>query len=253
MLRAIIFDAYGTLFDVYSVGARAEQWFPGHGVALAQLWRTRQIDYSRLISLSDPHSPEGSRYYKPFREVTRDALQYAAACLRLRLSAEQEQQLMTEYACLPAFSESLPVLTALHPLGMPLAILSNGDSDMLATTIRSAGMTGLFSHVLSACQVRRFKTAPEVYQLGVQALDMPAKDILFVSSNGWDVACAGWFGYTTLWVNRDGQPVEVLAGPPTHTGSNLRDVSTVLKQHGSAESLFSDGWFASDSIFPQTA
>jgi 2-haloacid dehalogenase len=103
-------------------------------------------------------------------------------------------------------------------------ILSNGDPDMLAVAVKSAGFTGLVDPVLSVHDIRRFKTDPAAYALGPQALGLPAKDILFVSSNGWDAIGATWYGYTTLWVNRTGAPLEQLDTEPTRTGSSLREV-----------------------------
>ncbi len=217
---AVLFDAYGTLFDVYSVGLLAEQLFPGHGERLAVLWRDRQIDYTRLVSMSSPHG----EHYRPFWDLTRDALGHAAERLGLGLSDEAEAQLMNQYRHLSAFPENLDVLRALKDRGIPTGILSNGDPDMLAVAVRSAGFADLIDPVLSVHSTRRFKTDPAAYALGPKALARPARDILFVSSNGWDAIGATWFGFTTLWVNRAGLPLERLGTRPTATGTSLRDV-----------------------------
>jgi 2-haloacid dehalogenase len=214
--RAVLFDAYGTLFDVYSVGLRAEQLFPGHGERLALLWREKQIDYTRLLTMSGR--------YKPFWEVTRAGLRYAAARLSLTLDDAAEEQLMNQYRHLSAFPENREVLVELNRRGIVAGILSNGDPQMLGVAVKSAGLTELLTHVLSVHGVQRFKTDPAAYALGPQALKMPATDILFVSSNGWDAIGATWFGYTTLWVNRAGLPLEQLDTAPSRTGSSLRDV-----------------------------
>ena len=214
--RAVLFDAYGTLFDVYSVGLLAEQLFPGFGERLAQLWRDKQIDYTRLLTLSGR--------YKPFWDLTRDGLRYAAARLRLPLDGVAEERLMNQYRHLSAFPENSAVLAELKQRGITTGILSNGDPQMLGVAVKSAGIDGLLIHLLSAHSVRRFKTDPAAYALGPQALNLPAQDILFVSSNGWDAIGATWFGYTTLWVNRSGLPLEALDTLPTRTGSSLRDV-----------------------------
>jgi 2-haloacid dehalogenase len=214
--RAVLFDAYGTLFDVYSVGLLAEQLFPGFGERLAQLWRDKQIDYTRLLTLSGR--------YKPFWDLTRDGLRYAAARLRLPLDGVAEEQLMNQYRHLSAFPENTAVLAELQQRGITTGILSNGDPEMLGVAVKSAGIAGMLNHLLSVHSVRRFKTDPAAYALGPQALNLPAQDILFVSSNGWDAIGATWFGYTTLWVNRAGLPLEVLDTQPTRTGSSLRDV-----------------------------
>ena len=218
--RAVLFDAYGTLFDVYSVATLAEQLFPGHGDALAALWRDKQIDYTRLVTLSQAAGAP----YRPFWDLTRAGLRYAAIRLGLELTPAAEDRLMNEYRHLGAFPENRDVLIALKERGIATGILSNGDPDMLEVAIKSSGFGGLFRHVLSAHSVRRYKTDPAVYTLGTQAFDLPAKDILFVSSNGWDAVGATWFGYTTLWVNRFDLPPEQLDTDPTRTGSSLRDV-----------------------------
>jgi 2-haloacid dehalogenase len=214
--RAVLFDAYGTLFDVYSVGLLAEQLFPGHGERLAVLWREKQIDYTRLLTMSGR--------YKPFWEVTRAGLRYAAARLTLPLDEATEEQLMNQYRHLSAFPENREVLVELNRRGIVAGILSNGDPQMLGVAVKSAGLTELLTHVLSVHGVQRFKTDPAAYALGPQALKMPANDILFVSSNGWDAIGATWFGYTTLWVNRAGLPLEQLDTAPSRIGSSLRDV-----------------------------
>ena len=218
--HAVLFDAYGTLFDVYSVATLAEQLFPGNGERLAALWRDKQIEYTRLTSMSSP----AGEHYRPFWELTRAGLKYAAARLGLVLEAPAEDRLMNEYRHLSAFPENHEVLSALKSRGIPTGILSNGDPDMLGVAVKSAGFGPLLSHVLSVHPLRRYKTDPAVYALGPQAFDLPAKDILFVSSNGWDAMGAAWYGYTTLWVNRAGLPPETLGPEPTRTGSSLRDV-----------------------------
>lgn len=213
---AVLFDAYGTLFDVYSVGLLAEQLFPGHGERLAMLWRDKQIDYTRLLTMSGR--------YRPFWDVTRAGLRYAAARLALTLDAAAEERLMNQYRHLSAFPENHAVLVELKRRGVVAGILSNGDPQMLDVAVKSAGFAELLTHVLSVHAVQRFKTDPAAYALGPQALKLPAHQILFVSSNGWDALGATWFGYTTLWVNRARLPPEQLDTAPTRTGNNLRDV-----------------------------
>jgi 2-haloacid dehalogenase len=211
--EAVLFDAYGTLFDVYSVGLLAEQLFPGRGDALAALWRDKQIDYTRLASMSGR--------YQPFWALTRAGLRYAALRLGLVLDSTAEDRLMNQYRHLSAFPENLAVLQALKARGVRAGILSNGDPEMLAVALRSASFQSLIDPVLSAHSVQRFKTDGAVYQLGPDALGLPARKILFVSSNGWDAVGATWFGYTTLWVNRSGAPPEQLDTQPTHCASSL--------------------------------
>jgi 2-haloacid dehalogenase len=217
-LRAILFDAYGTLFDVHSVVLLADQLFPGQGERLSLLWREKQIEYTRLVTMS-----AGDRY-RPFWELTRAGLRYAAARLSLDLTADAEERLMNQYRHLSAFAENHAVLAELQQRGVRSGILSNGDPDMLAVAVKSAGFAGLLQHVISVHPTRRYKTDPAAYALGPAALDLPPKDILFVSSNAWDAVGATWFGYTTLWVNRTGAPPEQLGTEPTFIGRSLRDV-----------------------------
>lgn len=222
-IRAIAFDAYGTLFDVYSVGALAEQLFPGKGAELANIWRVKQIDYTRLRTLSNQ--------YRDFYEVTRDALRMAARTLGLNLDAGAEQRLMNQYACLAAFPENLGALKELKALGLPLAILSNGTPSMLEIAVKSAGMGGLFDHLLSVDSVRQYKTAAAAYQLGPDAFGLPVQEILFVSSNCWDACGATWYGYTSFWINRAGQALEELGVTPTATGRLLTEVLAFAREH----------------------
>lgn len=214
--RAVLFDAYGTLFDVYSVGLLAEQLFPGHGDKLGVLWRDKQIEYTRLVSMSGQ--------YRPFWELTRAGLRFAAQRLGLALDSTAEERLMNQYRHLSAFPENLDVLRALQSRGIKAGILSNGDPEMLGVAVKSAGFSGLLDPVLSVHSIRKYKTDPAAYALGPQALGLPARDILFVSSNGWDAIGATWYGYTTLWVNRAGLPIEQLDTAPSRIGSSLRDV-----------------------------
>ncbi|MFO1291554.1 MAG: haloacid dehalogenase type II [Rubrivivax sp.] len=218
--KAVLFDAYGTLFDVYSVGLLAEQLFPGCGEPLALLWRDKQIEYTRLVTMS---GGDGARY-RPFWGLTRAALRYAAERLGLALDARAEAQLMNQYRHLSSFPENRDVLAELARRGVRAGILSNGDPDMLAVAVKSAGLAALLAPLLSAQAVRRYKTDPAAYALGPAALGLAARDILFVSSNGWDAVGATWFGYTTLWVNRSGAPPERLDTEPTRSGRSLRDV-----------------------------
>ena len=221
-IKAVLFDAYGTLFDVYSVALLAEQLFPGQGDKLSQLWRDKQIEYTRLLTMSAP----GGERYRPFWELTRAGLRYAAAKLALDLQPAAEEQLMNQYRHLSAFAENHEVLAELKRRGVTAGILSNGDPDMLGVAVKSAGFADLLQHVISVHPARRFKTDPAAYALGTAALKLPAREILFVSSNAWDALGATWFGYTTLWINRGGAPPEQLGTEPSFTGRSLRDVLT---------------------------
>jgi 2-haloacid dehalogenase len=218
--KAVLFDAYGTLFDVHSVALLAEQRFPSHGEKLSRLWRDKQIEYTHLLTMS---APDGDRY-RPFWDITLAALRFAGARLALTLDGRVEGELMNQYRHLSAFPENREVLSELKRRGVRAGILSNGDPEMLAVAVRSAGFADLLDPLLSVQAVRRFKTDPAAYALGPAALGLPAREILFVSSNGWDAIGATWHGYTTLWVNRSGAPLEQLDTAPSRVGHSLRDV-----------------------------
>lgn len=226
-LRAVLFDAYGTLFDVYSVGLLAEQLFPGQGQALSVLWRDKQIEYSRLVSASR-QGPQRASVYQPFWELTRAGLRYACKRLGLELSAGSEERLMNQYRHLSAFPENREVLQALKARGIATGILSNGDPAMLEVAVKSAGLADLLDHVISVDAIRSYKTSPEAYALGEQAMGLAAAQIGFVSSNGWDALAATWYGFRTLWVNRYGLPFEEIGPRPVHTGTHLKAVLELL-------------------------
>ncbi|MBC7435625.1 MAG: haloacid dehalogenase type II [Bdellovibrionales bacterium] len=216
---AVLFDAYGTLFDVYSVGQLGEQLFPGQGAALGAMWRDKQIEYTRLVTTSNHGA-----HYQPFWALTLAALRYTCKRLGLPLAAAQEDQLMNQYRQLSAFPENIEVLQALKARGVVTGILSNGDTDMLGAAVRSAGLEPLLDHVISVDAIKKYKTHPDAYALGEQATGLQAKNIVFVSCNAWDALAATWYGYRTFWVNRYQLPFEELGTQPTHTGANLRDV-----------------------------
>ena len=222
MMRAVLFDAYGTLFDVHSVVALAERMFPGRGVALSQAWRSKQLEYTWLRTLSGR--------YRDFWNVTGDALAYAVAALQLPATGAQQSQLLDAYLSLEPFPENLEVLRQLHRSGLVLGTLSNGTLSMLEAALASAGMRELFTHVLSVDSVRRYKTDPSAYKLGTDAVGLPAADIAFVSSNCWDAIGASWHGYRTFWVNRSGAPLDRLGVTPDATGGSLRDLIAFLQQ-----------------------
>ena len=222
-IRVVVFDAYGTLFDVYSIGALAEKFYPGQGAALSVLWRDKQIEYTRLISLSDP-DPKGSRHYQSFWDLTRASLRYALARLGLVHTHANEDALMAQYAKLSAFPENLGVLQALRQRGVATAILSNGSPEMLQSAVHSAGMSELLDAVLSVDSLRQFKTTPTSYQMVQDHFGFAPADVLFVSSNAWDALGATWFGFQTLWVNRQGLPPEAIGPAPHHTGHDLTAV-----------------------------
>jgi 2-haloacid dehalogenase len=210
--QALVFDAYGTLFDVHSVARRCESFWPGKGAQLSQLWRARQLEYTWQRSLM--------QRYKPFSGVTRDALAYACEALVLELTAERMEALMGEYSMLAAFPD---VEQCFGKIGKTRrAILSNGSPDMLDPLIEHSGLR--FDAVLSVDEVQVFKPDPRVYELAVRKLNIDGKDIGFVSSNCWDVLGAKSFGFTVYWVNRSGAPADRLGFQPDRVLKSLAEL-----------------------------
>ena len=222
--RAVLFDAYGTLFDVYSVGVVAERLFPGMGERLGILWRDKQIEYTRLTSMSGQA--------RSFRDCTRAGLRYAARRFDLALDDAAERELMGAYERLSPFAENHAVLVELRRRDVRAGILSNGDPDMPEAVVRHAGFAELLDPVLSVEGTGRFKTDPATYALGTRALGLGAGEVLFVSSNCWDAIGATWFGYTTLWINRFALPLDELGTAPTGIGTRLTDVLDFFASQG---------------------
>ena len=228
-IKAVVFDAYGTLFDVYSIQVLAEEFYPGQGADIALKWRDKQIEYTRLITQSDPHKASGSQYFRPFWELTRLSLEYTLDRLKLERESGQIEKLMQQYAHLTPFPENLAVLQKIKGLGLMTAILSNGSVDMLTSAVKSAGMEGVLDHVISVDSIRLYKTSPESYGLVQQTISVHEDEVLFVSSNAWDALGATWFGFTTHWVNRQGLPFEALTPKPHFSGPDLYSVLISLK------------------------
>jgi 2-haloacid dehalogenase len=201
--KAFIFDAYGTLFDVHSV-VEAGRALTGDPQALSLLWRQKQLEYTWLRTLMGR--------YEDFWAVTEAALRFALGRLGITAGDEAVAWLMEAYLSLATFPDVTGALSAMA--GTPLGILSNGSPRMLEAAVRSSGLTGTFRHVLSVDTVKAYKPSPAVYELGPRAFGLPAGDILFVSSNAWDVAGAKAFGYRTCWCNRLAAPMERLSVSP---------------------------------------
>ena len=220
-VKALAFDAYGTLFDVYSVSSLGEQLFPGHGRELSQVWRTNQLQYTWLRSLMGR--------YEDFEKVTSDALIFACNQLNLELSAKKHAQLMDAYNELDTFPEVKETLKALS--GIPLAILSNGSAKMLQAAVKTGGLEGVFRKVISVDEVKIFKPSPKVYQLAVDHFQVNSRsEIGFVSSNGWDIAGAASFGLTTFWINRSDAPMEELGLKPAKILHKLTELVDFIQR-----------------------
>ena len=227
MYKLIAFDAYGTLLDVYSIGVVADELFPGKGQALCLLWRDRQIEYTRLVSMSDPG---GSKNYHSFWDLTIAALRYSCKRMGLDLHPNQEQRLMGQYAKLSAFPECAAVLTQLEQKGLATAVLSNGNVEMLSSALAVNQLDTLLDRVISVDEVRQFKISPATYALLPAHFAVHPPEILFISCNAWDIIGAAWFGLDTFWVNRYQLPFEEIGPKPTYTGADLTDLLAVLPQ-----------------------
>jgi 2-haloacid dehalogenase len=208
--RAFVFDAYGTLFDVHSVMEAARAVTPDPH-ALSLLWRQKQLEYTWLRSLMGR--------YQDFWLVTGQALRFALRRLGITAGESQIEALMSAYLTLSPFPEVPAALRALR--GRPLAVLSNGSPRMLESAVRSSGLGAAFDHVLSVDTVGVYKPSPLVYDLAVRALNLPAGEVLFVSSNAWDVAGAGAYGFRTCWCNRANAPADELDVTPDYEVDRL--------------------------------
>lgn len=210
-LKAFVFDAYGTVFDVHSVAALAEQLFPGRGQSLSQLWRAKQIEYMYLRTLMGR--------YIPHNENTESALVYACKALELKCDSAQRAKLMQAYLQLTPHPEAVGALDALA--GHKRAILSVGTKPMLTEMVAHAGMTRHFDKLISVDAVKVYKPHPATYQLVLDELGVARSEVGFVTSNYFDVAGAKAFGFTVFWINRNNALPDELGLLPDHVLNDL--------------------------------
>lgn len=219
-IRVAVFDAYGTLFDV-AAAAREAAAEPGREALsacwqdLAGLWRQKQLQYTWLRAVTGDHTD--------FWQVTQDGLDWALEASGIKEKAIR-QRLLDLYWELWAYPEVAGMLRALTSQGLRTGILSNGSPDMLESAVSSAGLTDHIDAVLSVESVGVFKPAPQVYDMVGARFGVSPKQVLFVSSNGWDAAHAAAYGFETVWVNRAGEPMDRLPGTPRHI---LTDLTTI--------------------------
>src|SRR2546426_5992234 len=193
-IKALAFDAYGTLFDVFSVTAFCEQLFPGKGNQLAQIWRAKQLQYSLVRTTMGRH--------RDFWGLTEDGLVWATKNLQLDLTADKKKQLLEAYLSLAAFPDVKPGLEALKKQGVKLAILSNGEPKMLEAAAKSAGIRDLLDDIISVEEVKIFKVSPRVYNLAPERMKVSNPELGFVSANNWDAVGAASTGLRTFWIQR---------------------------------------------------
>ena len=219
-ISALVFDAYGTIFDVHSVSRLAESHFPGKGAALSAAWRTKQLEYTWLRTLMGR--------YEDFNRVTISSLDWALEALGLEAEDAVKRSLVDEYKRLAVFPEVAQALDKLAE-SKPLAILSNGHPDMLGAVVDHNGLRARFrGGILSVHPAKRFKPDPAVYRLAEEQLGVTRSLIGFVSSNGWDAAGAKSFGFRVFWVNRGAMPVERLGVRPDATVKDLAELAQQL-------------------------
>lgn len=215
-IKACVFDAYGTLFDVHSAVGKHRSRIGEKSEALSATWRTKQLEYTWLRSLMGKH--------KEFWSLTGDALEYALDAHDIN-DAELRKDLMEAYLSLDAYPEVTLVLKALREGGFKTAILSNGSPEMLNAAVNSAGISDLLDMNLSVEEVGIYKPDPRIYQLAVECLGVQPAQISFQSSNAWDAVGAATFGFQVAWVNRFGQRRERLTANPQ---AEIQDLTQLL-------------------------
>ncbi|MDO9295193.1 haloacid dehalogenase type II [Bradyrhizobium sp.] len=191
-IKAVVFDAYGTLFDIQSVAAVTEAAFPGYGEIITQVWRIKQLEYTWLRSLM--------RRYEDFSVITRDSLAYTLRVLGLPYDSAAFERIMDKYLHLDLYSDAMVALAAMQ--GRKLAILSNGSTGMLNALVANSGLDRVLDATISIDSQEIFKPAPEAYGLIETRLGAPPAEVLFISSNPWDACGAKAFGLNVAWIER---------------------------------------------------
>ena len=191
-IKAVVFDAYGTLYDIQSVAAVTEEAFPGYGELITQIWRIKQLEYTWLRSLM--------RRYQDFAVVTGESLAYTLRVLGLRQDSDAFERIMDKYLHLDLYPDATAALAAMR--GRKLAILSNGSNGMLDALVRNSGLDRILDATISIDSQKIFKPAPEAYTLIVSVLGVPPAEVMFVSSNPWDACGAKAFGLNVAWIER---------------------------------------------------
>jgi 2-haloacid dehalogenase len=212
-MTTYVFDAYGTLFDVHSAAAKFAGEIGPQWERMSQIWRTKHLEYTWIHAATGRHTT--------FRLLAERSLDTAAAMVG-GIPDGLKPKLLSAYLTLSAYAEVPEVLAQLKTRGDRLAILTNGDPDMIAAAVMSAGLSGVFDAVLTVHDVGIFKPAPQVYKLATDRFGCGPGDITFLSSNRWDVAGGHAFGFNTMWVNRTGAPDEYPDMPAGRVIGDLR-------------------------------
>jgi 2-haloacid dehalogenase len=191
-IKALVFDAYGTLYDVQSVATVTDEAFPGYGELITQIWRMKQLEYTWLRSLMDR--------YEDFSVITRDSLTFTLKLLGLTFDTAVFERIMDKYVHLDLYPDAMQALAGLK--GRKLAILSNGSTGMLDALVRNTGLDKILDATISIDKTRVFKPSPQTYTLIEQNLGVKPEEVLFVSSNPFDVCGAKAFGLNVAWIER---------------------------------------------------
>ena len=218
--QAIVFDLYGTLYDVHSVARLCDDLYPARGDALSRLWRQKQLEYTWLRSLMG--------LYVNFETVTEDALRHSCAHLGLPLDAVTEQRLSDAYLRLTPFPDTPLALRRLKAAGLPLGIHSNCSQYSIEQVVSNSGLNRAFDHMISVEEVKVFKPDNRVYALAEQQMGYAREEILFVSSNAWDASGAAHFGFPVCWINRQGGVFDELGIRPRQTVPDLEAMTDWL-------------------------
>lgn len=218
-IKAVLFDAYGTLFDVHSPVARIAGELGPNASAISDVWRAKQLQYTWLRSLMQAHAP--------FDKVTEDALDYALAQYHVS-SPDVRNKLLELYRTLDAYPDAPAALKHLKSAGIVTGILSNGSPAMLSSAVSSANLGALLDYVLSIESIGVYKPDPRVYRFGAETVGCDPKQIGFVSANGWDAAGAAHFGFQVIHLNRFDQPKEILPSGPALVLKSLEDAASAI-------------------------
>lgn len=221
-IKGILFDLYGTLYDVHSVASACDECYPGRGREISILWRQKQLEYTWLRSLMGQ--------YVDFEQATADSLVYTGNHLQLELDAARRALLCDAYLRLSPHPEVPDALAALNARGIPLAILSNGSERSIEMVVSNSGLSKSFAHLISVHSAEIFKPHPTVYSLGERELGLTKGSILFVSSNAWDVTGAGHYGYRTCWVKRGFGAFEEMGMQPEMVVSGIDALAAKFDQ-----------------------